>query len=204
MITISPLCIHMNKAQTYTEQELVARIKDEGSRKEAVVQLYQHTKDNILRFVLKYGGKNEDRDELMNEGFLVLIKSVEADKFQFQAQLSTYYIGICRRIWLNWRKKDTAEAGRHNPITEQTEASLFVGSIQDDIEKEERLHILDGCLDELGERGKELLIMSREDPPIPWPKIAEMLAFSSHQTAKNAAQRFMKRVSDCVQAKLAA
>lgn len=194
----------MNKVQTYTDQELVAWIKEEARRKQAVVHLYQQTKQQILRFVLKYGGKEADRDELMNEGFLVLIKSVTADKFQFQAQLSTFYIGICRRIWLNWRKKQTAHAGRNNPLSEVGEAAPSVASVEAEIEKEERLRILDHCLDELGERGKKLLLLSKEIPPVAWPKIAEMLEYSSHQTAKNAAQRFMKRVSDCVQAKLAA
>lgn len=194
----------MNKSKTYTDQELVNWIKEEETRQKAVKHLYHQTKQQILRFVLKYGGKEADRDELMNEGFLVLINSVTADKFQFQAQLSTFYIGICRRIWLNWRKKHSAHAGRNNPLSEVGEAAPMVDSVEVEIEKAERLRILDSCLDELGERGKKLLLLSKEIPPIAWPEIAEQLEYSSHQTAKNAAQRFMKRVSDCVQAKLAA
>lgn len=194
----------MNKVQTYTDEQLVAWIKEEEKRKEAVIHLYQQTKQQILRFVLKYGGRQADRDELMNEGFLVLINSVIADKFQFQAQLSTFYIGICRRIWMNWRKKKSDHADRNNPLSEVGDAAPMVASVEAEIEKEERLRILDSCLDDVGERGKKLLLMSREIPPVAWPEIAEMLEYTSHQTAKNAAQRFMKRVSDCVQAKLAA
>jgi len=194
----------MNKVQTYTDEQLVEGIKDERRRKEAVIHIYQQTKQQVLRFVLKYGGREADRDELMNEGFLVLINSVVANKFQFQAQLSTFYIGICRRIWMNWRKKKTAHADRNNPLSEVGEAVPMVDSVEVEIEKEERLRILNTCLGDLGERGKKLLLMSREIPPIAWPEIAELLEYSSHQTAKNAARRFMKRVSDCVQGKLAA
>jgi hypothetical protein len=59
----------MNKGLTYTDQDLVAELKTEGRRKQAVVFLYRETAQSVLRLVLKYGGTEADRDELMNEAF---------------------------------------------------------------------------------------------------------------------------------------
>jgi RNA polymerase sigma factor (sigma-70 family) len=188
----------MNKGLTYTDQDLVAELKTEGRRKQAVVFLYRETAQSVLRLVLKYGGTEADRDELMNEAFLVLIDCVEREKFRFQSRLSTFYMGICRRIWFNWRKKASKVAGQVRPLEEMQGMEPMSESAEVALEKSEKLHILNLCLDKLGERGKQLLLLSREVPALSWPEIAQQLAYSSHQTAKNAAQRFMKRVADCV------
>ncbi|MCB9263170.1 MAG: hypothetical protein H6607_12420 [Flavobacteriales bacterium] len=55
----------------------------------------------IWSFVSKYGGSNVDLNTIMNDGIITLIHNLKNAKFQYRCSLNTYYVGICKILWLN-------------------------------------------------------------------------------------------------------
>ncbi|MCO6490749.1 MAG: sigma-70 family RNA polymerase sigma factor [Phaeodactylibacter sp.] len=92
----------------YTDAQIVAMMQgNPGERDEAMKYFFTDPKlkNTVLKKILSKGGAEHDAQDAFQEGFKVFHRHLLRGNFQGRSSLSTYFIGICIRCWLDGRKK---------------------------------------------------------------------------------------------------
>lgn len=117
---------------TWSDEDIISNIKTGGKMLDQVMKyIYFETEYrlSIEKFIVNNSGSIEDAEDIFQEGIKFLILNIRANKFQQQSTLKSYFIAICKNIWLTHltrRKKfnsivlnkmnDSEEVNNYDPI----------------------------------------------------------------------------------------
>ena len=162
-----------------TDRDLITAIQ-KGDLEKPIKFLYLEY-PKIRLFLLKEGGKDEIIQEIFNDSLVLLIEKVSSPSFELTSKLTTYLTGINRFLLKNELRKIS-----NDPFISSENTSLILEGIPNfdyDFEKEEKLKMVDGILDTIQEKCKQILhFFYFEKRSMDF--IAEKLGFSSTQSAK--------------------
>lgn len=74
-------------------------------RKEAIVRIYDNYFPVISRLVKKNQGREEDGEDVFQEGILVLLNYCRKENFLLKVPLKSFLYAVCKNIWLKKLKK---------------------------------------------------------------------------------------------------
>lgn len=139
--------------------QIVDLIKAGGTeRQKAIALIYRDPKlkNQIVDFVKKNNGSQEDGIDIFHEGIIAFDDNIRKDKYRGEGDVKGYLYSICRFIWLNKLKRNkrivyTPENETLDDIIYDTPESI---SLVDEQKK-----ILDLLLDQLGDKCKQILEM---------------------------------------------
>lgn len=150
--------------------------------------LYHTHAPKIRRLCMGYALGNQD---LANEWFQETFIKVwnHRKSFKGRASVDTWIY----RIAVNTCLSDLRKSKKNIPINE---AILKDNESDDDIQKQEsRLHKMYGCIDQLTEQNKALILLELED--VPQATIAETVGLA-HGTLRTRLSRIRKSLLKCI------
>lgn len=183
----------MKQKHTYSSEQLVQMVQGSPSdRNRAISYLFESNKEKTLAYLQSKGAPPAIADDLLQEGMLILIRQIQAKKFQGknQAGIHTYFVGICKHLWLNERRRlqkaplpiseaQIPELGDHPPFSN---------------EQEEHQFLLHRSLQQLGEVCRRILLLRSQTPAVPWAELALEFGFKNAQNAMNKGGKCMKQL----------
>ncbi len=85
--------------------ELISRFKNADS--EAVRFMYKKFLPDVIAFITKIGGSEEDARDVFQEAIMALFKQAKANKLELRADLKTYLLAICKNQWFKSIRKNS-------------------------------------------------------------------------------------------------
>jgi len=162
-----------------TDREIINAIQN-GNLEKPIQVLYKEY-PKIRLFLLKEGGREVIIQEIFNDSLVLLIEKLSNPSFELSSKLTTYLTGINRFLLKNEIRKIANE-----PFVSSEFHSEFIEGLESfeyDFEKENKLKQLDGILDTIQEKCKQILhFFYFEKRNMDF--IAEKMGYSSVQSAK--------------------
>jgi RNA polymerase sigma factor (sigma-70 family) len=152
------------------DSEIIEKIKrgDES----ALDYLYKKNYRMMVKMIIKNNGSEEEAKDVYQEALIVLWQKALTEEFILTSKISTFLYSICQNLW---RK----ELERKSRLTdEDTEAAEIF-----DIDKKERIEIINKCITDLGETCRHILTYYYFDK-MSMTDIAEKMGFANSDTAK--------------------
>ena len=142
--------------------------------------LYDHYPP-IEKMIYRNGGSRHDAKDIYQEALIILYNKAKDENFRLTAKLSTYLFSVCRFLWMDEIKK----RGKipTDELSEENDHGLHE-DMNKDLEKEKELQLAEKAISSLGEQCREILILFYMDRKS-MAEIAELLGYSSENTAKN-------------------
>ena len=153
-----------------TESAIIEGIK-KGDEK-ILDFLYKKNYKMMVNLIVKNNGTEEEARDIYQEALIVLWQKANTTDFVLTSKISTYLYSVCMNLW----RKELDRKGR------LSYDSVEKGEIMD-FDKQERIRIVNKCIDELGETCKKILMYYYFDN-LSMSDIAEKLGFANADTAK--------------------
>ncbi|RLD19471.1 MAG: hypothetical protein DRI69_08355 [Bacteroidetes bacterium] len=173
----------MNCTEYKTDEDFVIALRSGGrNRDRAADCLYrrysEQTVSSVQRFVGYNSGQHDEVRDLAQDAFLIMIRKICEGGYN-DGSLIHFWIGIAKGRLRNKVKRDAKTNLVDDPL-------LFDGADDESPEtrmiSKQQLEILDGKLDEIGMRCKQVLMMWARDYSM--KEIAVELEFSSEAMAR--------------------
>lgn len=68
-------------------------------------QLYKDVLPFVESFVLQNGGTREQSQDVLQDAMIIIYKKIRKGSFTLQCKFSTYLCSVCKKIWIQERKK---------------------------------------------------------------------------------------------------
>lgn len=127
----------------------------------------------MVKMIIRNNGSEHEAKDVYQDSLIIFWQKVRKGDFVLSSKISTFIFGICQRRWM----KELERKGKLNSdLPEQHEII--------DIHRNERIKIINECLNELGDKCRRILIyyyfdnMTMED-------IAKKLGMNNADTAKS-------------------
>jgi RNA polymerase sigma factor (sigma-70 family) len=156
-----------------TEQEIIERIQKGDER--MLDFLYKKNYRMMINLVVKNKGTEEEAKDVYQDALVVFWQKAQSKDFVLSSKISTYLYSICQNLW---RK----ELDRKNRMNTQELDDIDKAEI-DNTDKEERIKIVQKCLNSIGETCRTLLMYYYFDD-LSMQEIADKMGFANADTAK--------------------
>lgn len=173
----------MNPNQ-WTDQQIISGIKDANSRDKTLYTVFHLLgwRGAAIAFVRKYGGNEQDGEEIASDALIAFDYNIRHDRFEGRSSLKTYFLSIVRNRWLKHLRK-------HSP--EMLPETELPGDMDDSVEevfvKEEYREVFKLALEQTGERCKKILELYMLDARM--EEIALAMNLANADMAKKATYR---------------
>lgn len=172
------------------DKEILERIRKGDET--ALQYLYRSNYRTILRFVLRNNGTESEAQDIFQDALVALWENVRKKEFILSSKLSTYLYSVCQNMWLKELKKKKKITSKDTVIPEDD----LTTEIQN-WEREERIKIIQSCIDQLGETCKKILQYFYFDE-LPMQEIAERLGFANADSVKSQKYKCKKELDKIV------
>ncbi len=140
----------------FRKDEFVQAYHEDGAKWRVIMRhIYSEWKPGIVKHIVISGGSAEDAEDVFQDGMVEFVTNILQDRFREQSSLKTYLTVICKYMWFSRYKK----ANRRAEILDQIVISKEEENSLDFVIYAESTDILQGILDQLGERCRELLTL---------------------------------------------
>ncbi|HEY8401428.1 MAG TPA: sigma-70 family RNA polymerase sigma factor [Cytophagaceae bacterium] len=166
------------------DSEIIEKIKrgDES----ALDFLYKKNYRMMVKMIIKNNGSEDEAKDIYQEALIVLWQKVLTEDFVLSSKISTFLYSICQNLW----RKELERKSRHS----SEEADKGVAP---DMDQQERIEIINRCIQELGETCKKILTYYYFDK-LSMTDIAEKLGFANADTAKTKKYKCKKELDNKV------
>lgn len=103
----------MPQKATYTDKEVLLKIRSSQQLNAAVSYLYQTYYGRLETIILRNNGSNEDAQDIIQETMVTFINIVQQGKFRGESGINTFLQAITKNLWLERLRKVKAEHQRH-------------------------------------------------------------------------------------------
>lgn len=150
-----------------------------AGNREGLTQMYRAIFPAICSLVRDYGnGSEDDAKDLFQEATILVYEKAQRPDFQLTSQFSTYFIGICRNLWMSKRQKKSA-----SEVTIPEEAKYIPdGNPEMDLLQAERGKLFHQALRQLGEDCQKVMELFFQKYSM--EEIAQKMGFGSADYAK--------------------
>ncbi len=154
-----------------SDEEVIAKIKKGDER--ALDFLYKKNYKMMTNMIIKNNGSEDEAKDIYQEALVVVWQKVLSTDFVLSSKLSTYLYSICQNLW----RKELERKNRHTGEDEITKTEIT------DIDKKERIEVINRCINDLGETCRAILTYYYFDD-MSMAEIAEKMGFANADTAK--------------------
>lgn len=67
--------------------------------------VYKELLPYVDAFVVHHGGSSDNARDIFQEGMIIIYRKIESGNFTLQCKFSTYLYAVCKRLWIQERKK---------------------------------------------------------------------------------------------------
>ncbi len=155
----------------------------------ALDYLYRKYYKMMTNIILKNNGTEQEAKDVYQDALIVFWQKVISNQLVLTSKISTYLYSVCLNLW----RKELERKSRLS--NEEKDGIEFI-----DQESKERSHIIRGCIDQLGDTCKKILMyyyfddMSMQD-------IADKLGLANTETAKTKKYKCKKRLDSLIKSK---
>lgn len=157
-----------------------------------VREIYQKSFQNVLSFVLKNKGQQEDAEDVFQKALLQIAVRYKKEKFEIKNSFESYLFVVCRNLWRR-------ELNKHkNKVTFEG-----LGELEDDkddialsILEQKRWELFNDCLNQISENCKQIL--KHYFAKIPYAKIAEQLNYNSENVVRQRVFKCKNKLKELV------
>ncbi|HVD99378.1 MAG TPA: sigma-70 family RNA polymerase sigma factor [Cytophagaceae bacterium] len=154
-----------------SDEEVIAKIKKGDER--ALDYLYKKNYKMMTNMIIKNNGSEDEAKDIYQEALIVVWQKVLSPDFVLSSKLSTYLYSICQNLW----RKELERKNRHTAEDEITKTEIT------DVDKKERIEVINQCINDLGETCRAILTYYYFDD-MSMAEIAEKMGFANADTAK--------------------
>ena len=185
------LTFPMAVSETSSDAEIIAGLRQGGveqTRTEAM--LYRRHADFVYKRPRKYRLSDEEARDAYTEAFLAVVSHVRSGRFRGESSIKTYLSRIFRNKCVDQHRKNTT--GRVNWVEEFPDLADESKNFLQELFGKEEVRYLRQALSKLGERCKELLLLSGTgySPQ----EIAEKMGFASPRSASSQRYKCLERL----------
>jgi RNA polymerase sigma factor (sigma-70 family) len=145
----------------------------------------------VRNYVSTQGGTVEDGEDVFQESVILFDRNIRQNRFKGESSLHTYFLGIAKWYWITERRKRKNFVELDAQILESLDESLDFSLIES-----ENREILRGVLAQIGEKCKELLLLTGIATHT---EIAEIRGYTDAEAAKKEVYRCRKKLRDLIQ-----
>lgn len=139
----------------------------------ALDYLYKKNYKMMVNLIVKNNGSEDEAKDIFQDALIVFWQKASSNNLVLTSKISTFLYSICQNLW----RKELDRKSRH------TDSEGFDKGETADYDREERIQIVQKCLNELGDVCKKILSyyyfeeLSMQD-------IADKMGFANADTAK--------------------
>jgi RNA polymerase sigma factor (sigma-70 family) len=153
-----------------SDEEILSQLRAGDER--ALDFLYRKNYRMMVKMILKNSGTEDEAKDVYQDALIVLWNKARNPDFVLTSKISTYLYSVCLNLW----RKELERKGRLS--REEADQPVIM-----EMDKEERVTIILGCIEELSETCKNILLYFYYDR-LSMEEIAEKLGFANADTAK--------------------
>lgn len=91
--------------QNHPDQRFIKGIKDNNSQ--ILEEIYATCTTSVIKLIQQYKGTSDDASDVFQEALIVIVKKIKREEIILTCKFKTYFISVCRFVWLKkLRKKD--------------------------------------------------------------------------------------------------
>jgi RNA polymerase sigma factor (sigma-70 family) len=173
-----------------SDNEILEKIRQ--GDESALDYLYKKYYKMMAKLIISNNGTDEEARDIYQEALIVFWQKAVSNNLVLTSKISTYLYSICQNLW---RK----ELDRKSRLSYEDKD----GSDGVDPDREERIKIINNCINELGETCKKLLTYYYFDE-MSMSDIAEKLGFANADTAKTKKYKCKKHLDTLIKSKYTA
>lgn len=158
----------------------------------ALDYLYKKHYRMMTHLIIKNSGSEQEAKDIFQDALIVLWQKSTSGSLILTSKISTFLYSICLNLW---RK----ELERKSRLSNETKD----GEEFQDIEKQEKIKIINECIDQLGDTCKSILTYHYFDG-LSMTDIAEKMGFANTDTAKTKKYKCKKKLDELIKAKYSA
>jgi len=169
------------------DSEILAKIKQ--GDESALDYLYKKNFKMMTKMVINNSGSEDEAKDIYQEALIVFWQKAVSGNLVLSSKISTFIYSICQNLW---RK----ELERKSKLSSEEKDS----SVINDVDRRERIEIINNCINQLGETCRKILNyyyfdnMSMND-------IAEKMGFANADTAKTKKYKCKKELDELIKSK---
>jgi RNA polymerase sigma factor (sigma-70 family) len=168
------------------EKEIFERIC-RGDEK-ALEHLYKKYYRMMTKMVISNSGTEDEARDVYQDALVVFWQKARSGKLVMTSKMSTYIYSVCQNLW---RK----ELERKKRLSNEEKD----GTVNIDLDSEERNKIIAACLNQLGETCRKVLMYYYFDE-LSMQEIAEKMGFANTDTAKTKKYKCKEKLDELVKA----
>lgn len=148
--------------------------------------LYKKNYRMMVKMIVKNNGSEEEAKDIYQESLIVLWQKARDPSFILSSKISTYLYSICLNLW----RKELERKKRHS-------YEMKEGSETMDMDRDERIKIINKCIQQLGNTCRNILIYYYFDR-LSMTEIAEKMNLANSDTAKTKKYKCKKELDQLV------
>ncbi|WP_378182520.1 RNA polymerase sigma factor [Aquimarina sp. SS2-1] len=135
-------------------QKIIKGIKN-GDEK-TISAFYEKYFPSIKDYILNNSGDITDAKDVFQDALVIIYQKIKEDDLKIHCAIGTYLYAICKNIWLNKLRKNGKILLREDIMTlDETDTS----TILDDIERKEKIAVIQKYCLKLGSGCREILLL---------------------------------------------
>jgi RNA polymerase sigma factor (sigma-70 family) len=172
------------------DSEILEKIS-RGDEK-ALEYLYKKYYRMMIKLVISNNGSEQEGKDIYQEALIVFWQKAMSGNFTLTSKISTYLYSICLNLWRKELDRKSKLSNEEKDGTEYLDEDL-----------QERMKIIQECIEQLGDNCKKILMyyyfdgMSMKD-------ISEKLGLANTDTAKTKKYKCKKRLDQLIKTKYSA
>ena len=87
----------------YSDNEIIEGIAADKSK--VLLYVYREYSPYIEKYVVQHGGTIDQAQDLFQEGMIIIYKKIVAEDLELYCKFSTFLYAICKRVWIQERRK---------------------------------------------------------------------------------------------------
>jgi RNA polymerase sigma factor (sigma-70 family) len=150
----------------------------------------------LENYVLQNSGSTDDAADIIQETFLVFIKTVEENKYRQESGVKSFLYSIVKNLWITELRKRKS-MGVRNEIFENEKESVSQ-DISHSLVKHESHKLIMDLFQSLGDKCRNILLLFYYEN-LPMKEIMEKEDFSSEQVLRNKKHKCLKSLIEKIQ-----
>ncbi|MDF1570023.1 MAG: sigma-70 family RNA polymerase sigma factor [Bacteroidales bacterium] len=90
-------------------------------------EVYQEMLPYVEAYVIHHGGTTDQARDLFQEAMIIIYRKIEAGNLELHCKFSTYLYAVCKRLWIQDRKKHFLRANKLKEISAVSEPETPYG-----------------------------------------------------------------------------